>query len=286
MTTGTGPRDHPRTRGVYGDGPPQGLYVRGSSPHTRGLPATVTSVTATRRIIPAHAGFTRHRPRRTSGMRDHPRTRGVYTPCGNISGDGLDHPRTRGVYARPCSSSWARTGSSPHTRGLPISAIRSRAGGRIIPAHAGFTIRDLCTARNLQDHPRTRGVYLLDVYYDGHKPGSSPHTRGLREGGTMAVCWLRIIPAHAGFTTYWKCLEVNCTDHPRTRGVYAVRSAELRYWYGSSPHTRGLRNTTRYGGRSDRIIPAHAGFTMATWPAEPTASDHPRTRGVYDSCRG
>ena len=50
--------DHPRTRGVYVPVAAAHLGPAGSSPHTRGLPATVTSVTVTRRIIPAHAGFT------------------------------------------------------------------------------------------------------------------------------------------------------------------------------------------------------------------------------------
>ena len=50
--------DHPRTRGVYALDPEVQAEIRGSSPHTRGLPTRRAQDVWHRRIIPAHAGFT------------------------------------------------------------------------------------------------------------------------------------------------------------------------------------------------------------------------------------
>ena len=153
-------RDHPRTRGVYGTLPAEGDTLEGSSPHTRGYPALPPVKSRTRGssphtrglrrldarggrqpgIIPAHAGF---------------------TCVPQLSAGGMsDHPRTRGVYARPRTAPDGRSGSSPHTRGLPgvISPLSSPI--RIIPAHAGFTRSGPGGRRRRGDHPRTRGVYV------------------------------------------------------------------------------------------------------------------------------
>ena len=51
------------------------------------------------------------------------------------------------------------------------------------------------------DHPRSRGVYLLDREGLSVTAGSSPLARGLREDGADARGVHRIIPARAGFTT-------------------------------------------------------------------------------------
>ena len=50
---------------------------------------------------------------------------------------------------------------------------------------------------------------------------------------------------------------------------------------GSSPHTRGLRSQLLMSYRQTRIIPAHAGFTVAIVTKPIFGKDHPRTRGVY-----
>ena len=91
--------------------------------------------------------------------------------------------------------------------------------------------------------------------------GSSPHTRGLHSEVFVALGAEGIIPAHAGFTPRRTPTCTGWTDHPRTRGVYPVRTSSL---------------ATRSG-----IIPAHAGFTSPQCLRLPTRTDHPRTRGVY-----
>ena len=51
--------------------------------------------------------------------------------------------------------------------------------------------------------------------------------------------------------------------------------------WGSSPLARGLPPTVMVGASSCRIIPARAGFTLASTSATRPRWDHPRSRGVY-----
>ena len=90
-------------------------------------------------IIPAHAGSTGSRVSGQPHTQDHPRSRGEHRCCTvAIVGDA---------------------GSSPLTRGAPVS-MRGRHGmGRIIPAHAGSTEEIRAHAAELQDHPRSRGEH-------------------------------------------------------------------------------------------------------------------------------
>ena len=91
-----------------------------------------------------------------------------------------------------------------------------------------------------------------------------------------------IIPAHAGFTRRQGPAGSGGQDHPRTRGVYYCRLVEAATIWGSSPHTRGLPRPGHGAHRRLGIIPAHAGFTPSCDRCHVTATDHPRTRGVYD----
>ena len=152
----------------------------GSSPHTRGLHGAHREVGHPTRIIPAHAGFTDADTVLVPVNWDHPRTRGVYllTPI-------------RGIHL---------VGSSPHTRGLHDPNRDYMEKARIIPAHAGFTPIYASLVTLSQDHPRTRGVYLLRARPTAQRRGSSPHTRGLHWCRRATFWWAGIIPAHAGFT--------------------------------------------------------------------------------------
>ena len=132
-------RDHPRSRGVYGPPGPARRATCGSSPLARGLLRGRPPACGERGIIPARAGFTRHRRRGRGRSRDHPRSRGVY-------------PSAR-------SPPTTLPGSSPLARGL---RRRHRLPGRrrgIIPARAGFTMRPILLLISYSDHPRSRGVY-------------------------------------------------------------------------------------------------------------------------------
>ena len=200
-----GGRDHPRTRGVYDPFSSLSVSTSGSSPHTRGLRDTDRRVRPVEGIIPAHAGFTgEHLPTR-HGRADHPRTRGVY-------------PRRA-----PCVA--VRRGSSPHTRGLLLTLGVGGGPGRIIPAHAGFTVRHDRVVAQVADHPRTRGVYSTHLRNAAACLGSSPHTRGLPVETVVEAGEEGIIPAHAGFTPGGRGGRGGAGDHPRTRGVYAMGRA-------------------------------------------------------------
>ena len=111
--------------------------------------------------------------------------------------------------------------------------------------------------------------------------GSSPLARGLPKSSVALWSSPRIIPARAGFTRCPPRHRGRRTDHPRSRGVYGLRSKRSRPGSGSSPLARGLRVTE--GAVADRggIIPARAGFTTPGPGVRGRSGDHPRSRGVY-----
>ena len=254
------------------------------------------------RIIPARAGFTDTWTGSAPAGGDHPRSRGVYEDDvirprrrrGIIparAGFTLtspvlrlifrDHPRSRGVYA--CQSAAVRwsVGSSPLARGL----LRGRRGRRdrpgIIPARAGFTSRRSGRRASVEDHPRSRGVYIIPKRYRKLRKGSSPLARGLQAVQPDFHDPPGIIPARAGFTGRPDEHPHREGDHPRSRGVYIAVLILGNTVSGSSPLARGLRRLLGRRPHLGRIIPARAGFTRALCPVLLRAADHPRSRGVY-----
>ena len=111
--------------------------------------------------------------------------------------------------------------------------------------------------------------------------GSSPLARGLRLLRGVDIPVKGIIPARAGFTTRRPTRSPLCADHPRSRGVYMTTVAPSSARTGSSPLARGLRRRDDGVGRTVRIIPARAGFTVPARRRPCRGRDHPRSRGVY-----
>ena len=72
------------------------------------------------------------------------------------------------------------SGSSPLARGLRYSSDEACFRDRIIPARAGFTSYLRGRVQGVEDHPRSRGVYLPMTVAQMAKAGSSPLARGLR----------------------------------------------------------------------------------------------------------
>ena len=253
--------DHPRSRGVYFDGPQCSSLLPGSSPLARGLRPYRQRHHGRRGIIPARAGFTR-------AGESNPRF-------------DRDHPRSRGVYVRPALVIRMALGSSPLARGLPgdregedglAGIIPARGGlprpphggGRsagIIPARAGFTTAAPSSWAPSTDHPRSRGVYRDPLAEPVLKDGSSPLARGLLHEGAAVNPRAGIIPARAGFTVARAVAVIVFPDHPRSRGVYPRTRAAHTVPHRSSPLARGLHyphaDMMEYLG----IIPARAGFT-------------------------
>ena len=131
--------DHPRLRGVYADAWIIHAAWAGSSPLARGLPEDRGRAGADRGIIPACAGFTQGHRADAPGPPDHPRLRGVY--------------QAYVLPGRPL------LGSSPLARGLRRGGSEGRGMSGIIPACAGFTRRPVRIRDQVEDHPRSRGVY-------------------------------------------------------------------------------------------------------------------------------
>ena len=131
---------HPRSRGEHGIRVILTLGRAGSSPLTRGAPPHLPHRISPGGLIPAHAGSTlgaaHHLPPTTA------------------------HPRSRGEHARRGTPFTADDGSSPLTRGAPATIDRSTAIRRLIPAHAGSTMRLRPTSERQRAHPRSRGEHV------------------------------------------------------------------------------------------------------------------------------
>ena len=238
-----------------------GAWAGGSSPLARGLHACLMSTKPNPGIIPARAGFTDPAVRRAVSPRDHPRSRGVYTP--------LIHRL------------YEDAGSSPLARGLPRPLLSGGRSAGIIPARAGFTNIVNAELKTIMDHPRSRGVYPPPLRGSCHIDGSSPLARGLRRHRQVRLHAPGIIPARAGFTHGPACAPPTSWDHPRSRGVYQGSASHQWPALGSSPLARGLRPRRPALLLAGRIIPARAGFTYQWVEDNTLGSDHPRSRGVY-----
>ena len=234
------------------------------------------------RIIPARAGFTRGTDwdlddgRGSSplarGLRDHHEPPGQ--PCGII-------PARAGFTWRDWFATLIALGSSPLARGLHADAHGWYLPARIIPARAGFTPAIWAAPRRARDHPRSRGVYGVDLHHLGEVEGSSPLARGLRRDVRKRHRLNRIIPARAGFTSLRSGRMLPPRDHPRSRGVYYSGPERCTRGEGSSPLARGLPWADSTWGCSTGIIPARAGFTTNASESSQGSQDHPRSRGVY-----
>ena len=116
-------RDHPRSRGEYAVVFPCSFCWLGSSPLSRGIHRCGHRSFWRPRIIPALAGNTAWAACRLASHTDHPRSRGEYTST-RLSGVGS-------------------SGSSPLSRGIPVTLLPALVLGGIIPALAGNTYRGL-----------------------------------------------------------------------------------------------------------------------------------------------
>ena len=154
----------------------------GSSPLTRGKPHIYTSLSATSRLIPAHAGKTRL---------------SVAIPTKNPA-----HPRSRGENQTGFPLIWNPSGSSPLTRGKPCRRRRHDTRHRLIPAHAGKTARHADGLPLPEAHPRSRGENMHSPCLRRKPSGSSPLTRGKPLSLMMCISVFRLIPAHAGKTQF------------------------------------------------------------------------------------
>ena len=171
----------------------------GSSPHARGPRPGGNIHQGIFRFIPAYAGSTLDSCWRTVMVWVHPRIRGVH-PWAPLRLNGA-------------------LGSSPHTRGPPLSRLVIGESMRFIPAYAGST--------------------CFSFPFFPPCLGSSPHTRGPQAVHRQRFCAQRFIPAYAGSTPWASLLPRHPWVHPRIRGVHRFFHDSVFSSLGSSPHTRG-----------------------------------------------
>ena len=172
-------------------------------------------------------------------------------------------------------------GSSPHTRGAPAPGFSIRPGAGIIPAYAGSTFPSLASTSARRDHPRIRGEHSKFPGGFFHLVGSSPHTRGARDGVAAPRAPAGIIPAYAGSTGTLRLSYIQFRDHPRIRGEHPALTRTACRNLGSSPHTRGAHGRSGSSRIGVRIIPAYAGSTPANVRRYDPGQDHPRIRGEH-----
>ena len=216
----------------------------GSSPLTRGKPASDPLITAFSGLIPAHAGKTHRRRRRPLGV--------------------WAHPRSRGENEAPPPPSVSPRGSSPLTRGKLHGIRDPLASPGLIPAHAGKTSGPRSRPVALRAHPRSRGENVDDLSDGLGFGGSSPLTRGKHIDTCVDFIRSGLIPAHAGKTTDAREPAPLRWAHPRSRGENHRMKSVAASVTGSSPLTRGKLAALGSIGSTLGLIPAHAGKTMAS----------------------
>ena len=109
--------------------------------------------------------------------------------------------------------------------------------------------------------------------------GSSPLTRGKLPVAVGSTVSGRLIPAHAGKTPSLSSSSSSSSAHPRSRGENRTLWPGNHAGVGSSPLTRGKRVAGCPQLGADRLIPAHAGKTLAVIASGPGTEAHPRSRG-------
>ena len=250
---------HPRSRGENRGSESSDSSTFGSSPLTRGKPSIGSRIGQSNGLIPAHAGKTCRRRRRCIGR--------------------WAHPRSRGENEITMTTIILNGGSSPLTRGKRGPAVRPQQRRRLIPAHAGKTLRRQLAAQAIAAHPRSRGENL--AFSVGKAPfhGSSPLTRGKPEVRVRRVEGRGLIPAHAGKTDTRRPGPRSRGAHPRSRGENGLESDAPPSPRGSSPLTRGKRDASQGAGDHAGLIPAHAGKTVHRQDGLHQRTAHPRSRG-------
>ena len=165
-------------------------------------------------------------------------------------------------------------------RGKLLGRVLDDPADRIIPAHAGQTGRVSPCRNPCSDHPRACGANPIPPEKWKGGRGSSPRMRGKQREQLDFERVFRIIPAHAGQTTFLNKTLANPADHPRACGANLIVFGVVHTHLGSSPRMRGKPHCFRCRPYSPRIIPAHAGQTRQTLHIECGLEDHPRACGA------
>ena len=184
--------------------------------------------------------------------------------------------------ASPVSAAFSVTFSTAAVGSLAPGAAMTEAStqptsrlmrSRWAPVQAPQTHDPVTPPQAHRPFARSRGVHAPWSPTTIAAQGSSPLARGLQHLRARLELRREIIPARAGFTPTAPGPRPEPGDHPRSRGVYPRPSQERR----------GLRRRRRWVWWCGGIIPARAGFTPTPWSVIDGVSDHPRSRGVYET---
>ena len=253
------PRVHPRACGENTDLSAWAVSFMGSSPRMRGKHTRQVPSRCDARFIPAHAGKTGRRSRRT--------------------GARTVHPRACGENAHASRTAAKTSGSSPRVRGKHHPNRRGRVGARFIPACAGKTSWWRSSRTSSGVHPRVCGENLVHAQGPGLEGGSSPRVRG-KPGTRPRDRWAcRFIPACAGKTATRLAGTSITSVHPRVCGENVHDMDSLTARVGSSPRVRGKLDLPDLEHNPVRFIPACAGKTRPSSRAGCVVGVHPRVCG-------
>ena len=129
-----------------------------------------------------------------------------------------DHPRACGELIAVPHGRDNKTGSSPRMRGTRGVVLMLFGCLRIIPAHAGNSLKRRNIPRAEPDHPRACGELALCADTIWGSFGSSPRMRGTQDVSDAQYPPIRIIPAHAGNSPMPPHATALQPDHPRACG--------------------------------------------------------------------
>ena len=157
-------------------------------------------------------------------------------------------------------------GSSPLTRGAPITEQQLNNPIGLIPTHAGSTTASSASITAAWAHPHSRGEHAEVSIFRNMPGGSSPLTRGAPDPAPRWPGGLRLIPTHAGSTPTASPSAASARAHPHSRGEHRGLTCRGSGIVGSSPLTRGAPFDGAVTMTTTGLIPTHAGSTNRTRP--------------------
>ena len=216
-------------------------------------------VPSAKRITPADAGKTRA---------------SIYAFC-----DCKDHPRGCGENATLRQPIGATRGSPPRMRGKLSATPHCRIQGRITPAGAGKTMKEVPCVCVDEDHPRRCGENSACTGFCTVLGGSPPQVRGKHAAQKARFLTLRITPAGAGKTVHHHAPAERGEDHPRRCGENKPLDKAAQRDSGSPPQVRGKLRAASTPLDQRGITPAGAGKTSFPFSVSGAHWDHPRRCG-------
>ena len=147
-------------------------------------------------------------------------------------------------------------------RGKLSATPHCRIQGRITPAGAGKTMKEVPCVCVDEDHPRRCGENSACTGFCTVLGGSPPQVRGKHAAQKARFLTLRITPAGAGKTVHHHAPAERGEDHPRRCGENRDSLCILWYMMGSPPQVRGKQAGGATRLKPYRITPAGAGKTV------------------------